>query len=190
MRRVLRRDSAAGARVLAGLGPGLAIPDSATLRPVSEDYAVEEPGFRDRISKRGEEALGELAESLLENPVFNSAIQTALGAREKAQQAQQVAMGALNIPSASDLERLTRRVRAVSQRLEGVEDGIDRLEERLDGFGGAAGGHRVPAEVKERLDAIEARLEELTREVATLREGLAEDEAVSRDQASLGVTES
>jgi hypothetical protein len=153
-----------------------------------DDFTGDEPGLRDRISKRGEEALGELAESLLENPVFNSAIQTALGAREKAQQAQQVAMGALNIPSASDLERLTRRVRAVSQRLEGVEDGIDRLEERLDTVGGGSspGGQ---AEIKERLEAVEARLEELTREVATLREGLSEDESVSRDQASLGVTE-
>ena len=37
-------------------------------------------------------------------------------------------MGALNLPSASDLERLTRRVRSVSQRLEGIEDGLDRLE--------------------------------------------------------------
>ena len=46
--------------------------------------------------------------------------------------AQEVAMGALNLPSASDLERLTRRVRSVSQRLEGIEDGLDRLDERLD----------------------------------------------------------
>ena len=28
-------------------------------------------------------------------------------------------------------QRLTRRVRSVSQRLEGIEDGLDRLEERL-----------------------------------------------------------
>ncbi len=41
-------------------------------------------------------------------------------------------MGALNLPSASDLERLTRRVRSVSQRLEGIEDGLDRLEDRLE----------------------------------------------------------
>ena len=31
-------------------------------------------------------------------------------------------MGALNLPSASDIERLTRRLRGVSQRLEGIED--------------------------------------------------------------------
>ena len=48
--------------------------------------------------------------------------------------AQEVAFGALNIPSAADLERLTRRVRSVSQRLEGIEDGVDRLDERLAGL--------------------------------------------------------
>ena len=43
-------------------------------------------------------------------------------------QAQEVALGALNIPSAADIERLTRRLRSVSQRLEGIEDGVDRLD--------------------------------------------------------------
>ena len=37
-------------------------------------------------------------------------------------------MGALNIPSAADIERITRRLRSVSQRLEGIEDALDRLE--------------------------------------------------------------
>jgi len=31
----------------------------------------------------------------------------------------------------ADVERLTRRLRSVSQRLEGIEDGVDRLDERL-----------------------------------------------------------
>ena len=39
-------------------------------------------------------------------------------------------MGALGIPSAADIERVTRRLRSVSQRLEGIEDALDRLEER------------------------------------------------------------
>ena len=47
-------------------------------------------------------------------------------------------MGALNIPSAADIERLTRRVRSVSQRLEGIEDGVDRLDERLAKLNGAS----------------------------------------------------
>ena len=63
-------------------------------------------------------------------------------------------MGALNLPSASDLERLTRRIRSVSQRLEGIEDALDRLDERL---GRADGGGAL----EQRLTRIEASLERL-----------------------------
>ena len=60
-------------------------------------------------------------------------------------------MGALNIPSAADIERLTRRLRSVSQRLEGIEDGVDRLDQRLEA--------QTPAPaVDERLAAIEGQL--------------------------------
>src|SRR5918996_6268946 len=88
-------------------------------------------GIRDRIARQGEDALGKLAQELLENPLVNSAITRALEARERAVQAQEAAMGALNIPSAADIERVPRRLRSVSQRLEGIEDALDRLEERL-----------------------------------------------------------
>jgi CRP-like cAMP-binding protein len=105
-------------------------------------------GLRERLTRSGEDALGRLAQDLLENPLINGAIARTFEAREKAAQAQEVAFGALNIPSASDIERLTRRVRSVSQRLEGIEDGVDRLDERLAGLQGA-------------LDAITKELAEL-----------------------------
>ena len=101
-------------------------------------------GLRRRIARSGEDALGKLAQDLLENPLVNGAITRAFEAREKAAQAQEVAMGALNLPSAADLERLTRRVRSVSQRLEGIEDGVDRLDQRLAAVSGAAGLERAP----------------------------------------------
>src|SRR3954466_8504793 len=88
-------------------------------------------GLRSRLAKSSEDALGKLAQDLLENPLINGAITRAFDAREKAAQAQEVAMGALNLPSAADVERLTRRVRSVSQRLEGIEDGVDRLDEQI-----------------------------------------------------------
>ena len=91
-------------------------------------------GLRERLTRQGEDALGRLAQDLLENPLINGAIARAFEAREKAAAAQEVAFGALNIPSAADIERLTRRVRSVSQRLEGIEDGVDRLDERLAGL--------------------------------------------------------
>jgi hypothetical protein len=87
--------------------------------------------MRDRITRQGEDALGKLAQDLLENPLVNAAISRAFDARDKAAQAQEVALGALNIPSAADIERLTRRVRSVAQRLEAIEDGVDRLDEHV-----------------------------------------------------------
>src|SRR2546423_13927087 len=103
-----------------------------------------EEGLKQRITRQGEDALGKLAQDVLENPLLNGALTRALDAQKKAAQAQEVAMGALNIPSASDIERLTRRVRSVSQRLEGIEDGLDRLDENLDRASGASGaGERL-----------------------------------------------
>ena len=73
-------------------------------------------GLRDRLSRQGEEALGKLASDLLENPLINSAITRAFSAREKAVHAQEAAMGALNLPSAADIDRLTRRLRTGRHR--------------------------------------------------------------------------
>jgi hypothetical protein len=117
---------------------------------------------RDRLTLKGEDALGKFAQDLLENPLINGALNRALEAREKAAQAQEVAMGALNLPSASDIERLTRRVRQISQRLEGIEDVLDRVEESLARANGDA--------TDQRLVAIEAQLETLSRQVGELHD--------------------
>src|SRR3712207_4639368 len=92
-------------------------------------------GFKDKLARQGEETLGRLAQDLLENPFVTGALTRAFEARERAVQAQEAAMGALNIPSAADIERLTRRLRSVSQRLEGIEDSLDRLDRRLESVG-------------------------------------------------------
>src|SRR5436189_3681533 len=99
--------------------------------------AVDDPedeGIKQRLQRQGEEALGKIAEELAANPLVTGALQRAFEAREKAAAAQNVAMGALNLPSAADLERLTRRLRSVSQRLEAIEDTLDRVEERVHGL--------------------------------------------------------
>ena len=130
-----------------------------------DDNDPDRQGLRGRLSRQGEEALGKLAQDLLENPLVSGAISRAFDAREKASAAQEVAFGALNIPSAADLERLTRRVRAVSQRLEGIEDGVDRLDERLAALASAG-------RLEERLEAIEEHLTGLSGELAELRKAL------------------
>jgi chromosome segregation ATPase len=115
---------------------------------------TEDRGLRERVTRGSEEAIGKLAQELLENPIVSSALSAAFETRERAMRAQEVAMGALNLPSASDLERLTRRVRGVSQRLEAIEDALDRLEQRIQGLGASSS-------IEQRLEAIEVALERL-----------------------------
>ncbi|HWI08276.1 MAG TPA: hypothetical protein VNT54_12275 [Solirubrobacteraceae bacterium] len=122
-------------------------------------------GLRERLTKQGEDTLGKLAEDLMANPLVAGAIQRAFDAREKASSAQEAALGALMLPSAGDIERLTRRVRSVSQRLEGIEDGLDRLDERLRGVASASA-------IDVRLEAIEQQLGTLTKELAALHKAL------------------
>ncbi|HEX7244926.1 MAG TPA: hypothetical protein VF245_05095 [Solirubrobacterales bacterium] len=81
----------------------------------------------DGLRARSEQAIGEFAQALLDSNVLENAVAAAFGAREKALEAQQAAMSALNLPSAGDVERLERRVRSLSQRLEEVEDQLDRV---------------------------------------------------------------
>ena len=143
-------------------------------------------GFRDRLAKQSEDALGKLAQDLLENPLVNSALTRAFEAREKATQAQEAALGALNIPSAADVERLTRRLRSVSQRLEGIEDGVDRLDQRLAEL--RADGANPLVAVEERLGAIEDQLAKLASDVALLaRASDAAPAQVPREQERLAV---
>jgi uncharacterized Ntn-hydrolase superfamily protein len=82
------------------------------------------------LRARGEEAVGELAQALLENPLFSSAVSRALGAGERAVQAQRSAIGAAGIASQADVERLERRLRLISVRIDELEDRLDELEAR------------------------------------------------------------
>ena len=138
--------------------------------------------LRDRITRQGEDTLGKLAQDLLENPLVTGAISRAFEARERAVSAQETAMSALNLPSAADLERLTRRLRSVSQRLEGIEDGVDRLDRRFEEVA------RTAQPPDDRLAAIEAQLAKLASEVAHLSHALdAAPAQMPREQERLEV---
>src|SRR3954468_999032 len=117
-------------------------------------------GLRDRLTRQSEDALGKLATDLLENSLINSAITRAFSARERAVHAQEAAMGALNIPSAADIDKLTRRLRTVAGRLEGVEDGLDRLQRGVDELGHRLGAISRGSEpgMADRLAAVEGQL--------------------------------
>jgi DNA repair exonuclease SbcCD ATPase subunit len=123
---------------------------SGSLQAMTDD----DTSLKGKVTRQGEEAIGKVAQGLLENPVVSGALSAAFQTRERALRAQEAAMGALNLPSAGDLERLTRRIRSVSQRLEGIEDSLDRLDDRLGKAQGVKG-------LDDRLANIEAALARL-----------------------------
>jgi hypothetical protein len=141
---------------------------------MSGDKGNDDKGIRGRVTRQGEEAIGKVTQGMLDNRVVNRALSAAFETRQRATRAQEVAMGALNLPSAADLERLTRRLRSVSQRLETIEDGLDRLEQRIDQLGSASA-------IEKRLTAIE---EALARVEATLAEQSAAPAAVAAEIGS------
>jgi chromosome segregation ATPase len=154
------------------------------VEPMDDETTGE--SLRDRLARQGEDTLGKLAQELLENPIVSGTISRAFEARERASQAQEAAMGALNLPSAADIERLTRRLRSVSQRLEGIEDGVDRLDGRLEGLNQAA----ARATADDRLAAIESQLAKLTGELHALHASLDHiPPPVPREQERLEVDE-
>src|SRR4051794_4686864 len=115
-------------------------------------------------------------------------------------------MGALGIPSAADIERLTRRLRSVSQRLEGIEDTMDRLDERLESIErgvngvderlaevGKTASKPAPRQTRAQKDgqqAVGARLDEIARDLAARRAAVAPgEEPPPRAQERLTVSE-
>lgn len=85
-----------------------------------------------------------------------NAVGAAFQARERATRVQTAALEVLNMPTADDVQRLTRRVRDISQRLERVEDGVDAAGAKLERL----------AELERRLGAIEAALQRVEKALA------------------------
>jgi hypothetical protein len=108
-------------------------------------------GLRERLTTGTEDKLGKALVELIENPLITGTIGRAFDARERAAQAQELALSALNIPTAADIERLTRRLRSVSQRLEGIEDGVHRINRAL-----------TEGSIERRLAAMEEQLKHLS----------------------------
>lgn len=102
-------------------------PPAAKVQPAMSTPEENVEGLRDKLSSTGTGALGDVAQLLLENPLFNQALHVAFGARDAASQAATQARKGLNVPASGDVERLGRRLRALSDRLEEVEDRLDEL---------------------------------------------------------------
>lgn len=91
----------------------------------------EEEPDSERGRSRGEKAAADLAQALISNPAFGQAVSAAVAARNLAGGAQKAAMDALNVSSQDEAERLERRLRSISERLEETEDRLDRLAEEI-----------------------------------------------------------
>lgn len=120
----------------------------------------DDEGIKGRVTRQGEETIGRVTQGMLENPVVSKALSAAFETRERATRAQELAMSALNLPSAGDLERLTRRLRSVSQRLESIEDGLDRIDERIERLGSGSALDKRLVAIEEALARLEAALAE------------------------------
>lgn len=110
--------------------------------------------------ERDRSTVERLAAGLVGSDTVKAATTRALQARERAVEVQEFTLGALNLPSAAVIDRLTRRVRSVALRLESIEDGLDRLEDRLGDTADAKSAGDLD-QVLTRLEAIEKRLEKL-----------------------------
>ncbi|MDQ2622175.1 MAG: Atg14 domain-containing protein [Actinomycetota bacterium] len=88
-------------------------------------------GIRDRVQSRGEKAAADIAQALIGSPAFGQAVSAAVAAKDKANEAQKAAMGALNVSSQDSAERLERRIRVLSDRLEESEDRLDRALDEI-----------------------------------------------------------
>jgi uncharacterized protein Yka (UPF0111/DUF47 family) len=104
---------------------------------------------QESLRARSEQAIGELAQALLDSQVLENAVAAAFGAREKAVEAQHAALAALNVPTAGEVERLERRLRSVSQRLEEVEDEFDRVSRELGNLRRQLAADRAEEQVSE-----------------------------------------
>jgi hypothetical protein len=99
------------------------------------------------VTKIGTSALERAADEFANNPLLTGAASRLFDLRDRAVVVQEQTMSLLNVPTAAHIERLTRRVRSVSQRLEGIEDAVDRVAQDTSVAG-----------IEARLSAIEEQL--------------------------------
>ncbi|MCI0572560.1 MAG: phasin family protein [Myxococcaceae bacterium] len=90
-----------------------------------------------KLVETGEERIGKLAQQLLSNERFVSAVQTlvtrSLAAKGTLDTALKGALGAMNLPSSADVEALRNKVDDLERLLASVESKLDAL--------GGAGKH-------------------------------------------------
>ena len=77
------------------------------------------------------EGIGGIVDELASSWLVGDALTRIVETGEKAFRAQQTALSALGLPSGSQFESLTLRVRTIFHRIEELEDELDRVSARL-----------------------------------------------------------
>lgn len=85
---------------------------------------------RDRDTEPGE-GLGGVVDEITSSWLFGDALSRLVDAGERVMHAQQSAFSAIGLPSGSQFESLTLRVRTLFHRIEEMEDDLDRIERRM-----------------------------------------------------------
>ncbi len=87
-----------------------------------------------RLVETGEERIGKLAQQLLSNERFVTAVQAivsrTLAAKGTLDKSLRTALGAMNLPSTGDLEILREKVDDLERLLSNVEAKVDQLLEK------------------------------------------------------------
>src|SRR3954451_5120039 len=89
-------------------------------------------GERDiRDENEASEGIGGIVDELASSWLVGDALTRIVETGEKAFRAQQTALSALGLPSGSQFESLTLRVRTIFHRIEELEDELDRISARV-----------------------------------------------------------
>jgi ubiquinone biosynthesis protein UbiJ len=85
-----------------------------------------------------DEGIGGIVDDIASSWIVGDALTRLVDTGEKVVRAQQSAFSALGLPSGSQFESLTLRVRTLFHRIEELEDDLDRLERRVASLESAA----------------------------------------------------
>lgn len=100
---------------------------------------------RDRDQDPVSEGIGGVVDELASTPLLGDALTRLVDVGERAFRAQQGALSALGLPSGSQFESLTLRVRTIFHRIEELEDELDRIADRVSALEQKLAAKQKPA---------------------------------------------
>lgn len=100
---------------------------------------------RRQADDRPSDGIGGIVDEVASSRIVGDALNRIVDAGESVMRAQQTAFSALGLPSGSQFESLTLRVRTLFHRIEELEDELDRLDARISKLESAARPAKKPA---------------------------------------------